>query len=298
MSIGGDAAHGAGDDLPGEVVGRALHALEPDEDDRVTAHLRTCAECRALLDGTHETMAVLAHAVPALDPPPALRARLVAAVADEPLPPRPRRRSPEVPDDHAGPARAVPSAPSAAPVPDDPSHGLPPDPDDSRVHRRRAAGLLALVALIAGLIVFSAQGAVPSSPDDSSSTVAADRAQRVVASAQQSDPGVHHASLLQPGGSVMAVVLDDGTGPRIVPLDLPSLGPGRMFVLWRVAGRGVTAVGTFDAGGTLTTVPVTPPRNGPTTTPTPGSGSYAVSAEADGPVPVRPSDVVASGPLI
>jgi len=78
--------HGHGDgpvaeELAADVVGRALHALEPDEEGRVAEHLRECAVCRALLSETHETMAALAHALPSQEPPAGLRTRILTAAA-------------------------------------------------------------------------------------------------------------------------------------------------------------------------------------------------------------------------
>lgn len=127
--------------------------------------------------------------------------------------------------------------------------------------------------------------------------MAAARAQQVVESAESRDPGVRHASLVQPGGSVMAVVLDDTTGARVVPVDMPEIASGRTFVLWRVVGGGASAVGTFDASGSYTPVGTTTAPTG-NAAPTLSQGAYAVSAEPVGPVPARPSTVVAQGPLI
>ncbi|MFC5065985.1 zf-HC2 domain-containing protein [Actinomycetospora atypica] len=280
MSAVGDPHDG---ELAGAVVGRALRALEPEDEDRVDEHLRGCAACRALLAQTHETMAALARSVPPVEPPPGLRSRILEAAAAEPVPPR----AAPVPTPAGG---TVPTRPAATASP------VPGGPAVARVPRRRTAALLALVAVVAGVVVFSARAAVQDGGGDPRS-VAAARAQQVVESAEARDPGVRHASLVQPGGSVMAVVLDDTTGARVVPVDVPDLGAGRTFVLWRVVGGGATAVGTFDGSGTYTPVGTTtaPPGGG---APTLSQGAYAVSAEPLGPVPARPSAVVASGRLI
>ena len=279
MSPIGDPHDG---ELAGAVVGRALRALEPEDEDRVDEHLRGCSACRALLAQTHETMAALARSVPPVEPPPGLRTRILEAAAAEPVTPR---------------VRPVATPAAGLPVPTRPAPGEPSSaPSVPRVPRRRTAALLALVAVVAGVVVFSARGAAENGGDDPRS-VAAARAQQVVESAEARDPDVRHASLIQPGGSVMAVVLDDTTGARVVPVDVPELGSGRTFVLWRVAGGGATAVGTFDGSGSYTPVGTTtaPPAGG---APTLSQGAYAVSTEPVGPVPARPSAVVASGPLI
>ncbi|NMO92147.1 anti-sigma factor domain-containing protein [Actinomycetospora sp. TBRC 11914] len=283
------APHEGPAELAAEVVGRALRALEPDEEGRVAEHLRDCAACRALLAETHETMAALAHALPPVEPPPALRARILTAAAAEPDPPADRRTDPRTPTPSPVPLdEAPPPTPTApTPVPSDTPPLLP---------RRRAAAVLALAAVVAAIVVFAARGAVSPGPADPREAVA-QRAQQVVASAEARDPSVRTASLIEPdSGTVAAVVLDDGTGPRVVPLAMPAIGSGRSFVLWRVAGNAATAVGTMDASGSLT-----PTTTGPPTT-APGAPqvrrAYALSAEPVGTVPTRPSSVVASGPLV
>lgn len=308
MSAGHDGGHGTDPELAEGVVGRALHALEPDEEDRVAEHLRDCAACRALLSETHETMAALAHAVPVVEPSVALRERILAAAAAEPDPPRPapaREQTDGRPGGgrSGGSTRELPAVTSSG-AGDDPTAGPTTGPLPLPAPRRRMAAMLALVAVVAGIVVFSARGAAGPEQGDPRAAVA-QRAEQVVASAEARDPSVHSASLIQPGnGTVAAVVLDDGSGPRVVPLDLPTIGSGRTFVLWRVAGTTATPVGTVDTTGSLT----------PTTTaPAPGTGAapgtdgvppilaqraYALSAEPVGTVPTRPSAVVASGPLV
>ncbi|GLZ52852.1 zf-HC2 domain-containing protein [Actinomycetospora sp. NBRC 106378] len=266
-------------ELAGAVVGRALHALEPEEEDRVTEHLRTCAPCRSLLSETHATMAAMAHAVADVEPPAGLRARILAAAADEPL--RPSVRVPDEPPEAPAPVAVPPVAADPAPT----ARVL-----SGRAPRRRSAAVLALVAVVAGVVVFSARG-IATGPGDDARTASAARADQVITSAEARDPDVRHAALLQPGGAVLAVVLDDAAGPRVVPVDVPELGPGRTFVLWRVAGGTATAVGTFDGAGSFTSTGARPDAGL-------AQGAYAVSAEPAGPVPARPSSVVASGPLI
>lgn len=305
MSAGHDEGHGAGGDpeLAEGVVGRALHALEPDEEDRVAEHLRDCAACRALLSETHETMAALAHAVPAVEPSRGLRERILAAAAAEPDPPRqtPARETPE----RRGPGNGTRELPAVTPSgAGDPPAGATTGPLPLPLPRRRMAAVLALAAVVAGIVVFSARGAGGPEPSDPRAAVA-QRAEQVVSSAEARDPSVHSASLIQPGnGAVAAVVLDNGSGPRVVPLDLPTIGSGRTFVLWRVAGPTATPLGTVDPTGSLTPM-TTGAAPGPG--PRPGTDgappllqqrAYALSAEPVGTVPARPSSVVASGPLV
>ena len=288
------AGHGHGDgpvaaELAADVVGRALHALEPDEEGRVAEHLRECAVCRALLSETHETMAALAHALPAQEPPPTLRTRILAAAAAEPDPAAPARDR-----EAARPTpRATPAAPSSVPDDEVAAPRTAPTPVASR---RRTAAVLVLAAVIAGIVVFAARGAVAPGPGDPRAVVA-QRAEQVVASAEARDPSVRSASLVQPGtGTVAAVVLDDASGPRMVPLAMPAIGGGRTFVLWRVAGNAVTPVGAMDPTGSFTPTSAAPVST--TSAPAPTRLAYALSVEPAGTVPTRPSAVVASGPLV
>jgi hypothetical protein len=298
VSTHDDTGDAPPDDLAADVVGRALHALEPDEEARVAEHLQDCEACRSLLAQTHETMAVLAHAVPALDPPPELRARLLAAAAAEPAP-VPDRREP-VPRTTAAreqplePPRAesLEAAPESPTGPTGPDRPIPPPVPMSW----RSAAVLLLTAVVAAVVVLVARGAV--GPDANDPRVAAvQRAQQVVASAQARDPFVRTASLVEPSsGTVAAVVLDGSSGRRVVPVDMPTAGAGRAVVLWRVAGNDASPIATVDPTGSLTPMPV--PAGAPSTSPPAPGRAYALSLERAGTVPTQPSVVVASGPLV
>ncbi|MFI9387932.1 anti-sigma factor domain-containing protein [Kutzneria sp. NPDC052558] len=62
-------------------VGWALYALGPTEEHAVRQHLATCVECRRTVRETERVGALLAEAVPRHEPPPALRARLLAEIS-------------------------------------------------------------------------------------------------------------------------------------------------------------------------------------------------------------------------
>ncbi|MBI2911196.1 MAG: anti-sigma factor [Chloroflexi bacterium] len=61
----------------------ALGALEAAERDAVERHLEACAECRHEYAAWRDASALLAVAAPVAAPPPALRGRILAAVAQE-----------------------------------------------------------------------------------------------------------------------------------------------------------------------------------------------------------------------
>lgn len=58
----------------------ALGALDASEALALEAHLTTCADCRAELAVWRDTTAAIAYSVPLVEPPPALRARLLESV--------------------------------------------------------------------------------------------------------------------------------------------------------------------------------------------------------------------------
>ena len=80
-----------------EAVGWALHSLEPDAEIAVAMHLPQCDSCRTVAGEAGEVLAYLGAAVEQLDPPPSLRDRLMAAVADTPQQPA---GQPESSSDH------------------------------------------------------------------------------------------------------------------------------------------------------------------------------------------------------
>lgn len=85
----------------------AVDAVDDLERARFEAHLATCADCRAEVQGLRETAARLAEVSPAV-PPPALRERLLADITRvRPLPPE-TAAGPAHAASHAGPHRRWP----------------------------------------------------------------------------------------------------------------------------------------------------------------------------------------------
>jgi hypothetical protein len=269
-----------------DVVGGAFSALEPDEEFLLHEHLASCADCRRLHDEACEVVAALGAAVPSVEPPPQLRRRILDAVEAEPAPPRSRAiRRP---------------APSTAPTPsvgDTPR----PRPVPTPGARRWATAMLGLVAAVLLGVALVAVGGVLSTQDGGPDTPAAAldaQADRVVADARSRDPGVRAAVLRGERGDAAAVVLDpaDATAPlRMVPLALPPAGPVRDYVVWATGlpGNAPVAVAVMDPGDGVAR-PVEA-AGGPSRPGAPAPRGWAVSVEPDGPVPARPSTVVAVG---
>jgi hypothetical protein len=78
---GTDPGHGEWDAL---AVGWALSALDAEDEELFAAHLPDCPLCTATVRESLYTVADLAYALPDEVPPPALKARILAAVAAEP----------------------------------------------------------------------------------------------------------------------------------------------------------------------------------------------------------------------
>jgi hypothetical protein len=86
-----------------------LGALEPDEEAAVREHLRSCSESHAEFDELGSVVPALAEAVEPVEPPAALKGRILAAAAAD--------RAPDVPVAVAAPAPAPAPAQAAAPAP-------------------------------------------------------------------------------------------------------------------------------------------------------------------------------------
>jgi anti-sigma-K factor RskA len=62
------------------IAGHALHALAPEDEERLALHVADCERCRTQLREAEAVAASLAYAVPAVEPPPDLRDRILGAV--------------------------------------------------------------------------------------------------------------------------------------------------------------------------------------------------------------------------
>lgn len=73
----------------------AAYALgEPATDPELQAHLATCSRCAADLRSYMKVARVLPYSAPLLDPPPALRDRVLANATGAPVPPQPAPKAP------------------------------------------------------------------------------------------------------------------------------------------------------------------------------------------------------------
>jgi hypothetical protein len=172
----------------------------------------------------------------------------------------------------------------------------------ARGHRRRpliaTGGFAAAVVVGIGLVVARGVVATRAEPPATPAVALAQQADRVVADARSRDPGLRAAVLRTGTGDPAAVVLDPGDAAaplRLLPLALPPAGTAGDYVVWAVGlpGDVPVAVAVMDPDEGLTRpLAVTAAPSAPGA---PEARGWAVSVEADGPAPARPSAVVAVG---
>jgi hypothetical protein len=253
-----------------QVAGLALHALEPDEEFAVRAHLGRCPECTVELRRHDALLAGLARTVPPAPPPAGLRDRILHAVRAD------------------GPGPVLhPPVPVALAVPVDrpPGHR----PRAARA-RRRWLGAVAAAACAVAVGGLAGQTADLHQQRDAELVQTRDLG-RIVTGLDA--PGSAHATLADGHGSPVAAVVTGAGARRVVVADLPTNDRARsVYVLWGLGAGGPTgaapvALGTFDATSGRTDV-----------RPLPADGTftgYAVSLEPGRIAPTTPGRVVASG---
>ncbi|MFP5219958.1 MAG: anti-sigma factor domain-containing protein [Actinomycetes bacterium] len=213
---GGDA-HTTYEEL---AVGYALHALEPQDELRFTTHLASCAACERAVREHADTLAQLAYAAPAVEPPPAVLEGIRAAVRAD-----------------VGPA-----------VRDQPGAGAA---DLGAARRRRDAvvvkrswllsGAAAAVALVLGLGAWNV--VLQNERDRQAARV--DSLAAVVETLERRD--TRTVRLADFDGEVHAVVLAHGQEMSLVVDGLEPNPEDTVYVLWGQNREGdVRALSTFD----------------------------------------------------
>jgi anti-sigma-K factor RskA len=269
--------------LTQQAVGWALHALEPDEEMAVLLHLPHCAACRTAVAEAEEVLATLGGAVPSVEPPPALRERLLSAAADtEQRPSMLQARADRAP---------APTQPG-----DGRRHRL--DAEDrsgrrprrsllSSRGRRLVATSLAVVAVVAvgGLAVRATQ---LEQQRDAESAQAQGLSELI---AQLDQPGSQHAMLAAADNSTVAAVLLANGERQVYTLGLAANAHDHTYVLWGIGSDArPVPLGTFDvdrADRGLRTVGSAAEAE--------DYAQYAISIEPGRVAPASPTEVVASG---
>lgn len=189
----------------------ALGAVDAQEAAAVRAHLATCAECQAEMAGLWAAVDTLPDLVAPMDPPPALRERISAAILAEaasgspatpaPLRPAPDQRLPE-------PIRPARWWAAAAPW---------------------AAAAAMLLFLSAGLLVWNL------------------RLQNQIETAPTPDTIALAATDAAPGASGQVTYLPDDDLLLLDVRDLPALEPDQVYEVWLIGSDGIPSpAGVFD----------------------------------------------------
>lgn len=205
-------------------AGHALHALEPEDEQEFVRHLDSCSRCEADLAEHRATLAHLAYAPAAADPPPSLlagiRAGVLASDRDATFP-------------EAASEQAVPEP--AAPVAD-----LTKARDARRLRRAGTwLGMAAAFALVVSLGVWNS--ALRSDRDEQSAY-----GERVAAALDRMTDATD-TILLENDGEVVAVAVVRGADMSIIVDGLPVNDEGTTYVLWGETEEGdKLAVGAFD----------------------------------------------------
>ncbi|MDQ1746082.1 MAG: hypothetical protein QOD07_345 [Frankiaceae bacterium] len=224
----------------------ALHALEPDEEVRLLAHVDGCATCRGRLDDYN-----------------LVAAQLGSLSDDDVRPPSWADIRSQLPG-----ARATTEARPAARV----------------VPLRRPVLGARVLAAAAALVVLAGAGVAwqlsrpGASPSASTAALAACRHQA----------GCQLVQMRGRRGDTADVLVVDGAA-SLVPLTLPVLPAGRTYVLWQLPRDGSPLPVVSFSDATRQTPKVLLPADYADT------AAFAVSVEAAGSKPTRPTDVLAAG---
>jgi hypothetical protein len=265
-------------------VGWALHALEPEEETLVAAHLPGCVRCRRTAAETAEVMGALATELPPAAPSDVLRDRLRAAVAEtEQVPPAPVE-DPPVPEPE--PVHLAPDRPGL------PDHVVPAPVagSGSPTPWRRVLPNALVAAAVAAILALGTWNVVLSSARDVAQEAVAEQAQMLDA-------------LLTPGrADVVPLSGDDGTPVatvvvrtgqvQVVPHGLPVNDVSEQtYVVWGLGGPAPVALGTFDV--------LRPQMDlravGSAATGLDDHPEYGISLETGRQAPSAPTDVIARG---
>ncbi|MGY1838561.1 MULTISPECIES: anti-sigma factor domain-containing protein [unclassified Modestobacter] len=281
--------HRAWDEL---AVGWALHALEPEDEDRFAAHLPGCAHCARTVADTQQVMGTLAADLPAAEPSDALRDRLRAAVEETEQVRRPEPRPAQQPAPPAG--RPLPAAARAGDGPG--ASALSPvvprraiDPDLRPAWRRVLPTALAAAA-VAAVLVLGAWNVLLAGDRDAARAAAAQRSEVLD---QLLVPGrAAIAPLTEEDGRRVATVVAREGQVQVLSTGLqPNDTSDSTYVVWGVADGSPEAIGEFDVVSPqmeLRTV-------GSAATGLDEYGTYAISLEPGRQAPSEPTEIVANG---
>jgi hypothetical protein len=256
-------------------AGYALHALEPEDEQRLSAHLVTCLSCARLVADTALLGAAFAELLEPETPPPGLRERILAAAAAEPRPLPAQVAAPRMPAATSAPAAAAEIVP------------VPPAREPSG-RRRRLRERLLVGALAAAVGVGVAVPVTLAASHDGSATTANTALAQWLLQRNAQEVTLKGAT----GNSLAKAVMTD-QGVYLLANGLPVNDRSRsVYVLWAANAQGQRrAVVTFDvrSGDPVQLTADKLPFN------MAQIRQLAISYEPGRSAPAQPSDVVLTG---
>ena len=261
-----------------QAVAFALHALEPDEELALHAHLPGCSSCRDSVRGTELVLGELAASVHQVEPPARLREEILGRAAG----------TTQLP-----PAQPQPASIIATGAPAERSAGARAGRSRKHTTRRLLVTVLAAAAVlgVGNLAGYTTQLQQRHDAEGAQSRSLAELVTRF------DGPGTGHAALHTSDGQVVAAVLATTTEHTVVIAGLPPNDAGRpdgagdtVYVVWGISTVDPVPIGTFDVSADGSDVHRLVPPAGAQ----PFLG-YAISLEPGGVAPTTPTIVVASG---
>lgn len=257
------------DDLHSQAYLYVVGALDPDEVAEYEAHLSECADCQKEVADMREVTAQLSEVV-AAEPPTALRASVLARIAETPQ----ETASPAAADQgetsrtagrHAAAVPTVtgPAAPQETVQPTDQKETFTAGEDDTsnvvplrRSWATRASVAVAAAAVIAAAVVsgWAINERNNAQHDAEVAAAQADQLTKVLGAAD-----VQAASAEVTGGGTATVVRSQSEGVALlVAADLPTLESDQVYEAWTIEGdNDPVPAGTFEPEGAHTTFELT-----------------------------------------
>ncbi|WP_082571389.1 anti-sigma factor [Agromyces sp. Root1464] len=236
----GESAPDELDALRDAVAAYALDAVDADERAAVERALADDADLRGDADGFAETAALLAGMAAPVEPPPALKSRLMAQL--DGLPQQlPDASAPTVQE----PTPVVPAAASAIP---DPATVAPPQaprepgPVEQAARRRWFQRPGAIIAAAAASVVLIA-GAIIGIGWAGPNGWGAQREMAAIAEAPDVESSTHE---IEGGGAVTLYWSAEQGRSGVVVEGLPDVGDTSTYELWYIDDAGAQSAGTFD----------------------------------------------------
>jgi len=232
------------DDVRELAASFVLGALDVDEADAVRAHLASCAEPHPEMAELGSVVAVLNEAVPLVEPPPALKGRILAAAAAD----RAARGGAAGRDVEAAEPPAV-----SAPLPS-PADAVPfPSPAEREQRAAARAGMGTWIVRIAAVLAIALLGGwnlLLQGQLEAARTYEQNVAAVLDVAGQ---PGSLTAILTGEGADApagLAAIASDGS-VRIAMSELPATSGNQVYEAWVIGGDGVpVALGGFQVGET------------------------------------------------